>query len=486
MCPSPRPPPRWRCMLPEELSLGTWRTAPRILQLDDREQTRSPRRRAPAAREALSSLRAEVFEQLDARGAVLLRGWRVRSAAEFGEMVAALGLPDLPDYFPAEPGREPLAPHPSAATVWPTNSLRRTGGYLSHEILPHTENYYALQQPRLVVFWCERQSLLGGETLLVDGNLALTSLRRRLRARLQRLAFTVRRRLTCRRLRRRHQVEFGALLEACGASGVHARLLRDEEAREARGAADRGVAELAFQKPGVVAAAPLLSTRRRACPALCLNCSEFGAAPRAALLQTLLERGMFAGARWAMHRLLWRLALRWPLVAWALRKLDEAPGWLRHPRAMFDLMSDDSLIARCTPTGTGEGRSSGERGSWVRGRTLGETLTEAEQEELARALGASAVAFHWHRGDVLLLDNARILHDGLPGLGFRSLRVALVGECVLPQSRSRLWPGFFDEQQHSERISIAFRMPHANDATRGPEPVHRTTRPPKFTNDTLA
>lgn len=53
-----------------------------------------------------------------------------------------LGLSDNADYFPAEAGREPLltGTGPRGVSVWPTNSLRNTGGYLGHEILPHTES----------------------------------------------------------------------------------------------------------------------------------------------------------------------------------------------------------------------------------------------------------------------------------------------------------------------------------------------------------
>ena len=49
---------------------------------------------------------------------------------------------------------------------------------------------------------------------------------------------------------------------------------------------------------------------------------------------------------------------------------------------------------------------------------------------------AHASVFRWQRGDVLLIDNARVLHDGMPGFGPRRLRVALLGELPLPQARA--------------------------------------------------
>ena len=46
----------------------------------------------------------------------------------------------------------------------------------------------------------------------------------------------------------------------------------------------------------------------------------------------------------------------------------------------------------------------------------------------AAALARSMAAFAWRRGDLLLLDNARVLHDGLPGFGPRRLHVALLAQ----------------------------------------------------------
>ena len=133
---------------------------------------------APAClRDELASHSHELLAALDAHGAVLLRGWAVGSAAEFAAAMRALPLRPCTDYFPAEPGRRPLGPPGELLEgVWPTNSLRATGGYLAPEILPHSENYYALRPPRLVAFWCERAPWLGGETALFDGTGALAAL----------------------------------------------------------------------------------------------------------------------------------------------------------------------------------------------------------------------------------------------------------------------------------------------------------------------
>jgi hypothetical protein len=48
-------------------------------------------------------------------------------------------------------------------------------------------------------------------------------------------------------------------------------------------------------------------------------------------------------------------------------------------------------------------------------------------------------AFAWREGDLLLLDNARVLHDGLPGVGPRKLHVALLAQ--QPECATESGPG---------------------------------------------
>ena len=59
--------------------------------------------------------------------------------------------------------------------------------------------------------------------------------------------------------------------------------------------------------------------------------------------------------------------------------------------------------------------------------TLGERLTDEEAELIAESLAQNATRVEWQRGDLLIIDNSMILHDGLPGFGpRRKLHVALL------------------------------------------------------------
>lgn len=162
---------------------------------------------ASLATELGGALGARVLLHLELYGAVLLRGWRVHTADDLAIAVAALsahGLTCLSDYFPAESGRDERL-HAFGATVWPTNSLKPTGNYLVPEVVPHTENYYALEAPRVIAFSCERAPWLGGETAIFDGLAALSELPPPLRAQLS-TPCVAQRVLSLHRLAARHSV----------------------------------------------------------------------------------------------------------------------------------------------------------------------------------------------------------------------------------------------------------------------------------------
>ena len=494
----------------------------------------------PSLRSVLASHGEDVCRLLEVHGAILLRGWEVATREAFAEAVGELPLRPIRDYLPAEAGREPLlgerrssssssseALPPPPLAIWPTNNLRRTGAYLSHEVLPHTENYYALEHmmhgaavaavaagralsahdgalsahdgalsaepPRVIAFYCASAPWLGGETALFDGPQAFHSLPPRLLVALRR-RHRIRRIVSLARLQRRHaigQAQLGALYRACAAAGARMRLLTSESAAPSAqyGAPLRPLLELTFERavidesplpplvpPLVTAPPPRADAKGHAhdgafdAPGahdgahpprgpwasnafrgrVAFNFGELGAAARCALLSGLVQRGLFAGWAWALHRALWVLSLRSSLLACLLGALDALPALLCQPHSWWLHRCEQRAVkqahgargARGSSGGGGGGggdrrrrkhRGEGRRAApgVQRGapasRPLGEVLTDRQGEQIGRALAAHASCFRWRRGDVLLVDNARILHDGMPGLGPRRLWVAMWG-----------------------------------------------------------
>lgn len=380
----------------------------------------------------------QIFELLEVHGAVLLRGFAIPDATAFAGALSELTsvdgceLTSVEDYFPAEYGRDSqYRVDNSSTTLWPTNRLRRTGGYLQPEVVPHTECFYAMKQPRVCAFFCERTAWLGGETALFDGPAAINALPSPLRSKLGRPA-AVRRLHTLSRLQDRHGDSVLSDSLPCLAAET------DTTWRLVDGDAGESFVELTFQR--VVASAsppPPLTAHARphdaapagrtSCRQVCFNFGELSQlpGPRHALLHGLLRRGLFAGRKWAVHRMLWKLVLCEPygIVRMLLSALDSLPGWLTRPWCMLRALTDDRCVAKARAKLAGAGKRRERRA----GLTLMEQLSQREAEQMAEKLAEHVAAVRWQSGDVLLIDNSRILHDGLPGFGpFRKLHVALL------------------------------------------------------------
>ena len=408
----------------------------------------------------------QICRLLEAHGAVLLRGWAIQDSEAFASAISALckgsNLRSLDDYCPAEHGRDhPRTAINSSTTIWPTNRLRTTGGYLQMDVVPHTECFYALNQPRVCAFYCQRSSWLGGETALFDGSAALNALPPRLRSKLGKET-SVRRVHSLSRLRERHGE---AILEhlpgMTAGAGATWQLLDDRLGHDALVALTlRRTVASTVPPPPLISPPPRQQSGPRgedsdgdrayndknsgdgSQPSTSLgilhvrfNFGELSylTGARHALLRGLLRRGLFAGRKWAMHRWLWKLALCRPdgIVGALLSAFDSIPGWLSSPRSMLRAVLDERRVAaaRARVERSRRGQSSRRKKAKDNAalRTLTELLSEHEAEQLADSLAEHVSAVRWQSGDVLLVDNTRILHDGLPGFGpFRKLHVALL------------------------------------------------------------
>ena len=399
------------------------------------------------------ALGARVLGLLESHGAVLLRGWNVRSASELAIVAGALrrcGLTSMSDYFPAEEGREARDRlFASGAVVWPTNSLRLSGGYLTPEVIPHTENFYALDAaPRVVAFCCDRAPWFGGQTAIFDGVGAFSSLPPALRRRLGEPCL-VRRLLSLARLRQRHG------MRAADVEALARRLDSDATLRPIGTAHPFVTLEMARTIASAVPPPPLApdamvspaSDKAGVVAWVRFNFGELDALPsaRLALLDGLLSRGLFSGPLWSVHRAMWLLALRHPSsFGMLLRAADALPCWLTRPLSMMralvssrgqekaeaavDALANEQPPGRSSPRrrDSKSPRRAGKSPPRRAAEPLSDRLSEREAGLIGAALAKHVAVFAWRRGDLLLIDNARVLHDGLPGVGPRRLHVALL------------------------------------------------------------
>lgn len=119
---------------------------------------------APAERLGrwLREERPWVEEHVRRHGGLLLRGFDVGGAAQFGEVCRAMGS-ELMAYTGGESPRSRVAGEVYTSTEYPAHL----------EISLHNEMSYAREWPRWLFFFCLRPASSGGETHLADGRTLL-------------------------------------------------------------------------------------------------------------------------------------------------------------------------------------------------------------------------------------------------------------------------------------------------------------------------
>lgn len=365
---------------------------PRVLQTTGAERSEE------ALCAYLRSHGPAVASLVRAHGAVLIRGFEVRGARGFSRAMRAASpaLRPMADVFLAEDGRARVA---GEACCLQTNAFKRTGGYLRQEVVPHAENYYSTDVPEIVGFFCEEAPRSGGETGLFCAVRTLALLPRALSEKLASERFDAQ--LFC---------SGAELARACG-------LPRGAGADElGRAAAARGVAscapvrsmpstlELRIRKPSIVVGPGVRRSRR----ALCINAAELGAVGLAALAHELERRVYSQRPGWWLHRQLWRCVRALPPLGRVLSWVEGCSVALRAPVAWL------RFAGRARTRAAAAARSSGVRADGS-ARTLRAALRLHEAEAIGRALGRSVSLFSWRAGDILLVDNLTVLHDGMPG-----------------------------------------------------------------------
>ncbi|KAJ1634330.1 hypothetical protein T492DRAFT_974609 [Pavlovales sp. CCMP2436] len=374
------------------------------------------------------------------------------------------------DYFLAEDGRERVA---GTSYCRATNAFKRTGGYLGADVVPHSENYYSTDVPEIVGFFCEAASRLGGETGLFCASRAYGLLSPSLRAKLQTERFDAQAFRTCAEVAAACGLPADASVEEL-ARGVVARGVAwcelassgserrsskrgkvswpgaaGTDATDSRGqpmASVPAMLELRMSKPTIITGA---GARRRQ-GALVLNAAELGAHGLRALSREL-DRRVYADAScWRIHRLLWRCARALPLFARLLSLVEVLSVAIRRPLGCLAYARRARLRAAAAVRRGGV-RTDGS------GRTLRAALRLHEAEEIGRALGRSVSLFCWREGDILLVDNLTVMHDGMPGrpweprtlhaMLFNPIHIPEQPQCGKASSRRRASPGLLDVGQ---------------------------------------
>ncbi len=349
----------------------------------------------------LAAYSTPLLDDIATHGAILLRGFDVRSPLDFQRAVLGIrGMRGMNEVMMSEAGRTVVE---GTQFVLYTNTNYKTGGTVDPPNF-HTENYFVPDVPRFIAFCCLTPSWLGGETGLVNTARIYSDLPPRLQAQLEQRPVTV--------------SEY-RLTDVASRYDRSPEQVRDFCARVGLPLVTRGgVEHIVVSKP-VVIEHPATHER-----ALVINfggeLGRVGLAARA----TAAFTPDYGGVPWIIHRFHWKH----PSV---IQNLALLGGLVYRPRSSWGYLGFKvgTLFRKPQPAPS--------RRAVEGTQSLADVFADRQDVELlARAMRRRYSSFAWKAGDVLIIDNLKMAHAGMPGFGPRNLK-ALICNCVaLPAAAS--------------------------------------------------
>jgi alpha-ketoglutarate-dependent taurine dioxygenase len=349
-------------------------------------------------RATLSSHSSLILRRVAEHGAVLFRGFDLMTDLDFESAVLSIhDMQGIASVFMSETGRTLV---PGTRFVLHTNAIYTTGGSFDLGYF-HTENYFVPDVPRFVFFFCRQPSLMGGETGLVNTAKVFQSLSEDTKSRLRQRAYLA------------GSYPFDEVRTRYGLSeaGLHAQARERGLAVEFHG----GERYLDLYKPSVM----IHPETGEAALDIDYHSGLMRHGFRAAVQREFLAD--YAGPQWALHRLLWRRP--------ALSRFVPSMALLRAPGVAarnFLGMVQERARAKL-----GLERHAEEK----RPAEVDAAFEADDGARVAAAVRAHFSSFRWRAGDMLMIDNLKMAHAGMPGFGPRLLRAMICNPVALPLAK---------------------------------------------------
>lgn len=325
----------------------------------------------------------KLLEDAGKYGALLFRGFDIQSDKDFENTLLSInGLHGISEAFMAEHGRERVG---DLKYVLHTNTIYKTGGTLYLGGF-HSENYYSADVPGYIAFCCLKPSALGGETGLVNLEKVYAQLNDELKKKLEDKSYFVKNWLVS-EVAERYQIDTKTVEEIC-------RQFNLPIVGEGK---DKFIL---LYKPSVFVN-PVTQKK-----ALAIN---FFALPTLdnALRKCFLDD--YQGKTWFWHRFVWKMPLFKIIenLSVFLIALFHSPKELyqitlinwKTERALKKLNQKFTKVNSC--------------------------FSEGDINQLAPLMRKFYCSTIWKQGDILLVDNRKVAHTGMPGSGPRLVRALI-------------------------------------------------------------
>lgn len=343
------------------------------------------------------SLMAEVAKY----GALLFRGFDIQSDHDFENAILSIkGLQGINEAFMAEQGRERVD---GLKYVLHTNTIYKTGGTLYLGGF-HTENYYGPDVPGFISFCCMKPSELGGETGLVNMEKVYEQLGDELKKKLEDSPYFVGKWLLS-DVAERYQVTAERVEEICRQFDLPV--------------VGEGEEKLILMYKPSVSLHPVTQKK-----ALKINLFSLPTLDRA--LRKLFMND-YQGDTWFWHRFVWKLPA-------SLFKTMEnvflyVAAFLHNPEKQMQITRSKKKV-----------RKAFEKVD-AKCEKVNACFSDTDINHLTQLMRNFYCSTIWQKGDILLVDNRKVAHAGMPGSGSRLVRALITNPLEMKYSATQ--PGCF-------------------------------------------
>lgn len=335
----------------------------------------------------------QIYQDAARYGAVLLRGFQVKSDHDFeNSMLSLQGLKGISEAFMSEHGRTHVG---DLKYVLHTNAAYKTGGTLYLGGF-HTENYYSPDVPGYIAFCCLKPSELGGETGLINVEKVYQHLDTELKQKLEKQPYFVAKWLVS-DVAKRYKISAEKIEEICRQFDLPVM--------------GEGNYKFVVMYKTSVMEHPVTQKK-----ALHINLFEVDT-----LNEELRKCFMndYQGKTWFWHRFVWRLpksvfkVIENIYVFFAALFYSPRQLWQMTKSRWNTYKAARKLAANHDINQT----------------KVGSCFTDADVKDLAQLMRDYYSSCLWQPGDIILVDNRKVAHAGMPGSGERVIR-ALIGNPI--------------------------------------------------------
>jgi alpha-ketoglutarate-dependent taurine dioxygenase len=327
----------------------------------------------------------QIISDIERYGAVLFRGFDIHSAADFEEQVLSIqGMRGMSEFMMSEPGRITVS---GTRHVIHPNVNFKTGGTLDPVGGIHSESYYVPDVPRFISFFCEKPPLLGGETGLFDICKIYNDLPERLKEKLE---------------QQRYLAGIFSIWQIAKRYDLPYEVAKDFCEKIDMSMVDYHGDQYAFMYKPSVAEHP--TTKEKS-----IIIHFAGELNGHGLTKELIRQfsSDYASFKWCIHRLVWSFPyIRKNLFA------------LRHP--IIVLTCGGRLMGRVFDSSSNVIPS-----RETDNLRVGNVFEKEDIQLIAKLMRKYHSSFPWKRGDFIIIDNLKLAHAGMPGLGSRIIKVLM-------------------------------------------------------------